>query len=129
MPRVSYTIGYMYEKAKEWRFRQTGFMVDVPELWGQHLYRAHQGSFSTSKIMVGYQGWTNERAAINDAFPIWRMELMDRLYSQREIRIRQAGSTTPVKTSPSTRTTGNSRRVAYGCPLLAQIAPIFFTWH
>jgi phosphate-selective porin OprO/OprP len=57
MPRVSYTIGYMYEKAKEeWRFRQTGFMVDVPELWGSIFIGRTKEGFSTSKIMVGYQG-------------------------------------------------------------------------
>ena len=44
VPRLSYTIGYMYDKAQDdWRFRQTGIMVDVPELLGQHLRRPHQG--------------------------------------------------------------------------------------
>ena len=67
-PRFSYTIGYMYDKAKkDWRFRQTGIMVEVPELWGSIFVGRTKEGFSTSKIMVGYQGWTNERAAINDA--------------------------------------------------------------
>ena len=67
-PRFSYTLGYMYDKAKkDWRFRQTGIMVEVPELWGSIFVGRTKEGFSTSKIMVGYQGWTNERAAINDA--------------------------------------------------------------
>jgi phosphate-selective porin OprO/OprP len=67
-PRFSYTIGYMYDKGREqWRFRQTGLMIDVPELLGNLFIGRTKEGFSTSKIMVGYQGWTNERAAINDA--------------------------------------------------------------
>jgi phosphate-selective porin OprO/OprP len=67
-PRFSYTIGYMYDKAREqWRFRQTGIMAEVPELHGSIFFGRTKEGFSTSKIMVGYQGWTNERAAINDA--------------------------------------------------------------
>ena len=68
-PRLSYTIGYMYDKAREqWSFRQTGIMAEVPELYGSIFIGRTKEGFSTSKIMVGYQGWTNERAAINDAF-------------------------------------------------------------
>jgi phosphate-selective porin OprO/OprP len=68
IPRVTYTIGYMYDKAKDsWRFRQTGFMVDVREAYGNLFIGRTKEGFSTSKIMVGYQGWTNERATINDA--------------------------------------------------------------
>jgi phosphate-selective porin OprO/OprP len=69
IPGLTYTLGYMYEeKKRQFRFRQTGLMYEIPQLFG-HLFvgRAKEG-FSTSKIMVGYQGWTNERAAINDAF-------------------------------------------------------------
>lgn len=68
-PRLSYTIGYMYDAGiQDWRFRQTGLMFDIPE-WNGHFFvgRTKEG-FSTSKIMVGYYGWTNERAAANDAF-------------------------------------------------------------
>ena len=67
-PRFSYTVGYMYDKATEtWRFRQTGIMAEVPELWGSIFVGRTKEGFSTSKIMVGYQGWTHERAPINDA--------------------------------------------------------------
>jgi phosphate-selective porin OprO/OprP len=68
LPGVTYTLGYMYDKAKDsWRFRQTGIMVDVPRLHGNIFLGRTKEGFSTSKIMVGYQGWTNERATINDA--------------------------------------------------------------
>jgi phosphate-selective porin OprO and OprP len=68
IPHVTYTLGYMYDKAKgEWRFRQTGFMVEMPRAHGNVFIGRTKEGFSTSKIMVGYQGWTNERAAANDA--------------------------------------------------------------
>jgi phosphate-selective porin OprO and OprP len=67
-PHVSYTLGYMYDgAAKEWRFRQTGIMVDVPSMLGTLFVGRGKEGFSTNKLMVGYQGWTNERATINDA--------------------------------------------------------------
>jgi phosphate-selective porin OprO and OprP len=69
IPRLSYTLGYMYDGAiKEWRFRQTGLMIQVPELWGDFFVGRTKEGFSTNKIMVGYQGWTQERATANDAF-------------------------------------------------------------
>ncbi|MGE0624395.1 MAG: OprO/OprP family phosphate-selective porin [Pseudomonadales bacterium] len=68
LPRVSYTLGYMYNAASEtWHFRQTGLMLDVPELHGQLFVGRTKEGLSTNKLMVGYQGWTNERATINDA--------------------------------------------------------------
>jgi phosphate-selective porin OprO/OprP len=68
VPHVTYTLGYMYDKAKDtWRFRQTGVMVEVPRWHGNIFVGRTKEGFSTSKIMVGYQGWTNERATINDA--------------------------------------------------------------
>ncbi|HEY5759628.1 MAG TPA: porin [Steroidobacter sp.] len=69
LPRLSYTIGYMYDAAIEsWRFRQTGLMVDVPEVGGNLFIGRTKEGFSTNKMMVGYHGWTNERAATSDAF-------------------------------------------------------------
>jgi phosphate-selective porin OprO/OprP len=66
---LSYTFGYMYDKSKEdWFVRQTGLMYNVPALNGSIFVGRTKEGFSTSKLMVGYQGWTNERAAINDAF-------------------------------------------------------------
>ena len=68
IPGVTYTLGYMYDKVKEdWRFRQTGIMVELRKAHGNLFVGRTKEGFSTSKIMVGYQGWTNERATINDA--------------------------------------------------------------
>jgi phosphate-selective porin OprO/OprP len=67
--RLSYTLGYMYDGPTEsFHFRQTGLILQVPELAG-HLFvgRTKEG-FSTNKIMVGYNGWTNERSAASDSF-------------------------------------------------------------
>jgi phosphate-selective porin OprO/OprP len=69
IPRLTYTLGYMYDgPTHEWRFRQTGLMFDIPELWGNLFIGRTKEGFSTNKIMVGYQGWTQERATANDAF-------------------------------------------------------------
>jgi phosphate-selective porin OprO/OprP len=67
--RLSYTFGYMYDGPQDdWRIRQTGLMLDVPEWEGNFFIGRTKEGFSTSKIMVGYYGWTNERSAANDAF-------------------------------------------------------------
>lgn len=67
--RLSYTLGYMYDGAQDdWRFRQTGLMIDMPEWYGNLFIGRTKEGISTNKIMVGYHGWTNERAAANDAF-------------------------------------------------------------
>jgi phosphate-selective porin OprO/OprP len=59
----------MYDGPTEtWRFRQTGLMFDVPELYGSIFLGRTKEGFSTNKMMVGYQGWTQERATANDAF-------------------------------------------------------------
>jgi phosphate-selective porin OprO/OprP len=68
LPNATYTVGYMYDKGKdEWRFRQTGIMIGVPKLHGAIFAGRTKEGFSTGKIMVGYQGWTMERATMNDA--------------------------------------------------------------
>ncbi len=67
--RLTYTIGYMYDGTQNtWHFRQTGLMLDIPELGGDLFIGRTKEGFSTNKIMVGYNGWTMERAAVNDAF-------------------------------------------------------------
>ena len=69
IPRLSYTIGYMYDATeKSWRFRQTGLQFEIPELWGRLFVGRTKEGISMNKIMVGYQGWTMERATANDAF-------------------------------------------------------------
>ncbi len=66
---LSYTLGYMYDAAAEqWKFRQTGLQYEIPKLHGRVFVGRTKEGISTNKLMVGYQGWTNERATINDAF-------------------------------------------------------------
>jgi phosphate-selective porin OprO and OprP len=65
---VTYSMGIMYDAAnEEWVARQTGLMIEVPEIWG-HLFigRTKEG-FSLNKVMVGYAGWTMERFTMSDA--------------------------------------------------------------
>lgn len=69
VPRLSYTLGYMYDAAaEEWRFRQTGLIFDVKELSGSLFVGRTKEGFSTNKLMVGYNGWTMERSTASDAF-------------------------------------------------------------
>ena len=42
-------------------------MIAVPELSGDIFIGRTKEGFSLNKIMVGYAGWTMERATINDA--------------------------------------------------------------
>jgi phosphate-selective porin OprO/OprP len=70
-PRLRYTIGYMYDAAPEkrtWYWRQTGVFVDLPEIGGDVFIGRMKEGISMNKMMVGYNGWTNERATANDAF-------------------------------------------------------------
>jgi phosphate-selective porin OprO/OprP len=66
LPRLSWTLGYMYDGAV-WKFRQTGLMFQVPELLGDIFIGRTKEGFSTNKIMVGYYGWTTERSTMSDA--------------------------------------------------------------
>jgi phosphate-selective porin OprO/OprP len=67
--RLRYTLGYAYLAASnEWRFRQTGLDLQLPELGGYLFLGRTKEGFSTSKFTVGYYGWMNERSAANDAF-------------------------------------------------------------
>lgn len=69
VPGLTYSVGYMYDAAiDDWRFRQTGLMLEIPQLAGRVFFGRTKEGFSTNKLMVGYNGWTMERAAVNDAF-------------------------------------------------------------
>jgi phosphate-selective porin OprO/OprP len=60
--------GIMYDQLTgKWLFRQTGFMISVPEI-DSHFFigRAKEG-FSLNKVMTGYDGWTMERLPFTDA--------------------------------------------------------------
>jgi phosphate-selective porin OprO and OprP len=68
-PRLRYTIGYMYDSdERAWFWRQTGVFVDLPEIGGDVFIGRMKEGISMNKIMVGYNGWTNERATANDSF-------------------------------------------------------------
>src|SRR5262245_56707101 len=70
-PRLKYTIGYMYDPAPEkrtWFWRQSGIYVDLPEIGGDVFIGRTKEGISMNKMMVGYNGWTQERATANDAF-------------------------------------------------------------
>jgi phosphate-selective porin OprO/OprP len=65
---ITWNVGVMYDGPNhQWLIRQTGVMVAVPELWGHFFIGCTKEGFSLNKVMVGYDGWTMERATINDA--------------------------------------------------------------
>jgi phosphate-selective porin OprO/OprP len=65
---TTWSAGIMYDAVKEeWFFRQTGIMVAVPEIWGHIFVGRTKEGFSLNKVMIGYGGWTLERAQMNDA--------------------------------------------------------------
>jgi phosphate-selective porin OprO/OprP len=67
--KITWTLGYMYDGAEdEWRFRQTGFQVDVPELSGQFFLGRTKEGFSLIKVMTGSFIWGIERSQTLDAF-------------------------------------------------------------
>lgn len=65
---VTWSTGLMYDGATDsWLVRETGLMVEVPEIWGHVFVGRTKEGFSLNKVMVGYAGWTMERATISDA--------------------------------------------------------------
>jgi phosphate-selective porin OprO and OprP len=65
---TTWSAGIMYDFTnEEWVFRQTGLMFSVPKVAGHFFVGRTKEGFSMNKVMVGYGGWTMERAPINDA--------------------------------------------------------------
>jgi phosphate-selective porin OprO/OprP len=65
---ITWSAGIMYDAPNhQWLIRQTGVMIQVPELWGHFFIGRTKEGFSLNKVMTGYDGWTMERATINDA--------------------------------------------------------------
>jgi phosphate-selective porin OprO/OprP len=65
---VTWTCGLMYYgPTDEFLFRETGIMIEVPEISGHIFVGRTKEGFSLNKVMVGYSGWTMERATISDA--------------------------------------------------------------
>ena len=66
--QVTWSSGLMYDgPSGKWLVRETGIMVEVPEIWGHIFVGRTKEGFSLNKVMVGYAGWTMERATISDA--------------------------------------------------------------
>src|SRR5262249_30023958 len=66
---LTWQLGYMYDGAdKDWRFRQTGLTIGVPELRGRFFIGRTKEGYSLVKVMVGYHGWNIERSQSLDAF-------------------------------------------------------------
>ena len=65
---MSWSTGIMWDvPTHKFLFRETGVMIDVPEIWGQIFIGRTKEGISLNKVMVGYAGWTMERATISDA--------------------------------------------------------------
>jgi phosphate-selective porin OprO and OprP len=65
----SWTAGIMYDGGtKDWHFRQTGIMFDVPEISSSFFIGRTKEGYSQYKYMVGYDIWTVERSPFLDAF-------------------------------------------------------------
>ncbi len=68
---ISWKLGLMYDgPSRSWFVRETGIMIDVPELWGKFFIGRTKEGFSMNKVMVGYAGWTMERQMAIDVIPI-----------------------------------------------------------
>lgn len=90
---LSWTFGYMYDGAdKEWRFRQTGLQIGVPEISTRFFLGRTKEGYSLIKVMVGYHGWANERSQSNDAFvPILADGVKAMFYSPKSHVFAQVG--------------------------------------
>jgi phosphate-selective porin OprO/OprP len=65
---ITWTSGIMYDgPTDEFLIRETGIMVEVPEIWGHIFIGRSKEGFSLEKVMNGYSVWTMERTMMNDA--------------------------------------------------------------
>jgi phosphate-selective porin OprO/OprP len=65
---VTWSAGIMWDEANErWALRQSGVMVELPKLSSEVFIGRTKEGFSLNKVMVGYHGWTHERAPVSDA--------------------------------------------------------------
>ena len=66
--KITWQTGLMYDGQNDtWLVRQTGFMVNVPELWGNFFIGRAKEGYSLVKVMSGYDPWTMERYPFGDA--------------------------------------------------------------
>lgn len=65
---VTWSVGIMFDDPTDtFLFRETGIMFTLPKAWGHVFVGRTKEGFSLNKVMVGYAGWTMERAPISDA--------------------------------------------------------------
>jgi phosphate-selective porin OprO/OprP len=65
---ITYSCGIMYDApTHSWLLRQTGIMVELSPKWGYVFVGRTKEGYSLNKVMTGYDGWTMERATMNDA--------------------------------------------------------------
>ena len=65
---LTWSAGIMWDASDEqWHFRQTGLMIELPKLSSNLFIGRTKSGFSMNKVMVGYHGWTHERAPASDA--------------------------------------------------------------
>jgi len=68
---ITWKAGFMYDGDRdEWFIRETGFMIGVPELWGNFFIGRTKEGISLSKVMNGYAGEMIERYMASDPIPI-----------------------------------------------------------
>ncbi len=66
---ISWSAGLMYDGAdKEWRLRQTGVMIGIPEAKSRVFIGRTKEGYSMVKVMTGYHPWAMERPPAEDAF-------------------------------------------------------------
>jgi len=65
---LTWSAGIMWDQANErWAYRQTGLMLELPKISSNLFVGRTKSGFSMNKVMVGYYGWTHERAPASDA--------------------------------------------------------------
>jgi phosphate-selective porin OprO/OprP len=65
---VTWSMGIMWDvPKKKFVFRQTQVMIGVPEISSHFSIGRTKEGVSLNKVMIGYAGWTMERATISDA--------------------------------------------------------------
>jgi phosphate-selective porin OprO and OprP len=68
---ITWKFGLMYDGGQSsWWARETGVLVDLPEIRGRVFIGRTKEGFSLNKIMVGYAGWSMERQLGIDIIPI-----------------------------------------------------------
>jgi phosphate-selective porin OprO and OprP len=117
---VTWTCGLMYDgPTSKWLARETGVMIEVPELLGHVFVGRTKEGFSLNKVMVGYAGWTMERAPISDAtIPILADGIKWLGYSPRVHVLWNLGfygDWLSPKDRRSRRTNARSRDASRGC--------------